>query len=128
MCHTIPGVNELDLMHADGTGLIHLPLECRGGPRSPQWSPDGTRILSGYPDLYTVDPNGQSFVQLTFDGTNNGYDEVQWSRQGTKILYTRYTLNRGEYDMALFTMSAKGLSKQRLSPLGMEVHSPSWGP
>lgn len=128
MCHTIPGGSELDFMHADGTGLIHLPLECRGGQHSPQWSPDGTRILSGYPDLYTVDPNGQNFAQLTFDGADAAYDEARWSRQGTKIAYTRSTLTRGEYDMALFTMSANGQSKQRLSPVEMEVDDPSWGP
>lgn len=133
MCHKHTNGRTLEVMNANGTGLgSSLLLECDHGQLSgPQWSPDGTRILTVHDsDLYAVALDGSSVAQLTFDGTPVWpIHQGRWSRQGTRIAYVHMVHNRnGTDDRALFIMSANGSSKQRLTPLGMQVYSPSWGP
>jgi Tol biopolymer transport system component len=83
-------------------------------------------------DFYVIAADGSSVTQLTFDGTASWpYEQGRWSRQGTRIAYIRWVENPGgnnSHHQALFVMSADGSGKQRLSPVGMEVSSPSWGP
>lgn len=126
MCH---GPGGLEMMNANGTGLVvSLPLECS----QPQWSPDGERILTRHlHDLYTVSPGGGAITQLTTNGTSLRPNwQGRWSRQGTKIAYVHPVLDRrsGTTEVTLYVMSANGSSKKRLSPIGMEANSPSWGP
>jgi Tol biopolymer transport system component len=128
LCHFGLGPPRLEVMNADGSGpLVYLGLGCS----DPQWHPDGTRILTIHEgDLYTVSPTGQNVVQLTTNGTPSLRNHSpRWSRQGTRIAYLRpLQLRDGSDYSGLYVMFSSGSGNKRISPLGMDVHSPSWGP
>ena len=131
LCHTGSGSASLRVMDIDGTGLLTLPLQCDGS--TPQWSPDGSRILTVHNfNLYTVSPDGGTLEQLTTDGAYSArYEQARWSRQGTQIAYVRGGVQNpfdGSVDFPLYVMNADGSSRQKLTPFGLDVDSPSWGP
>jgi TolB protein len=128
MCHHVAGQPHLDVMNADGSGpIVVISLGCS----DPQWSPNGTRILTTHGgNLYTVGPSGQNAVQLTTNGTpTESNHSARWSRQGSRIAYVRpTTLRDGTEYRAIYVMFAGGTGNKRVSPLGMNAASPSWGP
>ena len=75
-------------MNADGSGrrmLTPLPSEGSRGPEdeSPDWAPDGSRILfwQGDGGIWTMDPQGDSRTRIT-----NGA-EPAWSPDGKQIVF-----------------------------------------
>ena len=81
--HSLPVGNteELYVVNADGTGLRHvMSLGSFYGDRpygSVSWAPDGTKLISSRKglvgsdvtsDLFTINPDGSGFTQLTTDG------------------------------------------------------------
>jgi Tol biopolymer transport system component/predicted Ser/Thr protein kinase len=81
---------ELFVVSADGSGLRQLTRGHRN--RGPRWSPDGKRIAffssrSGDWEIWTTDPEGNEFHQIT----NLGGDNVAWpvwSPDGKRLAYS----------------------------------------
>jgi TolB protein len=75
---------------------------------------------SGNADLYTMNPDGSSRVQLT---TNPAEDvDPRWSPDGTQIAFAS---NRtGAYE--IYTMDAAGTNVRQLTSLGANSRRPSW--
>jgi Tol biopolymer transport system component/tRNA A-37 threonylcarbamoyl transferase component Bud32 len=87
---------ELFVTSADGTGLRQLTS---GGYRNrgPRWSPDGKQIAffsrrNGDWEIWTTDPNGNEFRQITNLGGNNVAWPV-WSADGKRLAYTVFGFN-----------------------------------
>jgi hypothetical protein len=95
-------------MNPVGGGVTSLPVGCSG-----------------------LAPDGSAIKALTTEGTSvRAVNSGRWSRQGTKVAYTYLVENVPQLtdDRALFVRLADGSGRQRLTPVGMQVHSPSWGP
>jgi Tol biopolymer transport system component len=87
---------ELFVTSADGSGLRQLTS---GGHRNrgPRWSPDGKQIAffsrrNGDWEIWTTDPNGNQFRQITNLGGNNVAWPV-WSADGKRLAYTLFGFN-----------------------------------
>jgi Tol biopolymer transport system component len=127
-------------VNADGSDLRlvrRMPRE-RPGAGTPNWSPDGRRLLfstysrfgsSGQAptgaQLFTVKPNGRGLRQLTHL-PGNSYNPA-WSPDGSKIVFARNRTVGPEAD--LFTMNADGTQVRRLthSP-ELRAGWPDWRP
>ena len=132
MCHHLANGKTLKVMNVDGTGMTNMLLGCVASyleqPEGPQWSPDGTRVLTvSNGDIYTVAIGNGSITQLSSGGHDS---QACWSRQGTRIAYVHheYSPSTQSGDLSLYVMSASGASKKRVTPPGWMVWSHSWGP
>jgi Tol biopolymer transport system component len=83
---------------------------------SPQWSPDGTRIVyaravNGSPgqDIFVVDPDGSNRVDIVYDGSTN--TPLGWHPDGMRILISS---NRGG-QMDLWTIRPDGSDPVQLT-------------
>lgn len=84
------GAQELYVMRADGTELMNLS---RGQAAAPVWAPDGARLAfastrTGSAELYRVRTDGTPPTPMTFDATDSMYLQVDWSPDGTRLVYT----------------------------------------
>lgn len=93
---------ELLIASTDGSGLRQLT---NGGVRNrgPRWSPDGKHIAffstrSGEWEIWTTDPEGSEFRQMTKLGGNNVAWPV-WSADGKHLAYSIFGLNTFVIDM-----------------------------
>jgi len=106
---------------------------------SPNWSPDGSKILfcgikDGKLDLFTVDVETENYVQITDDF----FDEFdpKFSPDGKKIVFAsdrfnppyEYTINEmnGNYD--IYIMNANGSGIERITTSPFNDRSPDWSP
>ncbi|MCX6633421.1 MAG: protein kinase, partial [Candidatus Solibacter sp.] len=87
---------DLFVLSADGSGLRQLTS---GGHRNrgPRWSPDSKQSAffstrSGDWEIWTTDPNGSEFRQITNLAGNNVAWPV-WSADGKHLAYTLFGLN-----------------------------------
>jgi Tol biopolymer transport system component/tRNA A-37 threonylcarbamoyl transferase component Bud32 len=87
---------ELLVASADGSGLRQLT---NGGYRNrgPRWSPDSKQLAffstrSGDWEIWTTDPNGSEFHQITNLAGNNVAWPV-WSANGKQLAYTLFGLS-----------------------------------
>jgi TolB protein len=126
--------------HGGEPRLIRRMPPDRPGAGSPNWSPDGSRLLfstycrflggsCGQPasgaQLSTVKPNGRGLRQLT-DLPGNSYNAA-WSSNGSKIVFARNRTVGAGAD--LYTMNADGTHVRRLthSP-ELRAGWPDWRP
>lgn len=127
---------------------IHLVKTAEGGVEkviipdmdavySPDWSPDGTKILfsgieGGKLDLFTVDINTLEYTRLTDDF----FDEAgaRWSPDGTRIAFSsdrmdppyEYRIGPSSEAYNLFMMDADGSNVTRLTTTPYSDQNPGW--
>lgn len=106
---------------------------------SPEWSPDGSKILfcgisEGKLDLFTVEIKTGQIVRLT----NDYFDEADpaWSPDGKMIAFAsdrrdtpyEHTINDIKDSYDIFVMNADGTGARRISASQFSDRSPSWSP
>ena len=97
------GEEELYVARSDGSGLRQITAGNQRN-RGPRWSPDGKRIAlfsrrSGDWEVWTTDPAGEDFRQLTSLGGYNVAWPV-WSPDGKRLAYTLFGISTFVMDMA----------------------------
>jgi TolB protein len=112
------------------------PFELDGGD-TPDWSPDGKRILFHSnaaleadisANLYTVRPNGRGLRQLTFEkGGDVNYLGSSYSPDGRFITVGRRPATGGE-NADVFIMRADGTGIRPLTQTVLYDSYPDWGP
>jgi TolB protein len=120
------------------TGLEHrvTPYELMGGD-TPDWSPDGNRILfhsneGGPPDvsanLYTIRPDGTGLQQLTFaEGGLLQYLGSSYSPDGEKITFGRRPATGG-VNADVYVMRVDGSHVKQVTKTELYDSYPDWGP
>ena len=108
----------INIVNIDGSGSYRLP----GSPGfldSVDWSPDGSKFVysnGAVISVINVDGTGiaqLTTVQMTDDGATHD-TEPHWSPDGTRIIFTRSTIN----SHAIYTMNADGSNIARLFNFG----------
>ena len=120
------------------TGCEHrvTPYDLSGGD-TPDWSPDGQRILfhsnvNGAPDvsanLYTIRPDGTDLRQLTFaEGGLIQYLGSSYSPDGEKITVGRRPATGG-VNADVYVMRADGTHIKPVTQTELYDSYPDWGP
>ncbi|MFI7599330.1 TolB family protein [Actinoplanes sp. NPDC049681] len=139
--------NVRDATPADGIALWTVDLVSRREHRltpwslragdTPDWSPDGRRILfhsneSGPPDisanLYTIRPDGTGLRQLTFaQGGTVNYLGSSYSPDGRKITVGRRP-ETGGTNADVLVMNANGTRIRNITHTSLYDSYPDWGP
>jgi TolB protein len=116
----------------DGSDLRQLTPWSLNGGDSPDWSPDGTRILfrtistsnRHHGNLYTVRPDGTGLRKLTNYPAPKTVLTGSFSPLGRWIVFSRVTAD--PYP-AIYVMRSDGTSIRRVSSNG-GAYEPDWGP
>jgi Tol biopolymer transport system component len=116
-------VEEIWLVHADGTGLRRL----RAGA-NPVWSPDGRSIAFSAPlgrryALFVMEADGGNTRRLTGPGADAGPGD--WSPDGRRLLFTRWSLGQNG---DVWVMDADGGEQRRLTRSPADDFDPTWSP
>ncbi|KPJ92263.1 MAG: hypothetical protein AMS18_07755 [Gemmatimonas sp. SG8_17] len=121
------------VINADGTGRVKLTEGCGGRNASPDWSPDGSRIVftsrrdapQDIPtnqrdiEVYVMNADGTDQVRLTDDPIRNN-ELPRWTRDGSKVLYIR---RAGPEMNFLWRMNPDGTEKEELLRIQYSVVS-----
>ncbi|MGH6877336.1 MAG: TolB family protein [Rhizomicrobium sp.] len=108
------------------SGAITRLLGSTRNDRSPQYSPDGTRITfrsdrTGTDEIWVSDTSGENAVRLTsFDGPLTG--TPRWSPDGQFIAFD----SRPNGNPDIYVVSANGGPPRRLTSAASEDVVPSW--
>ena len=89
--------HDIYVVDVDGTHLKRLTDTPYEFERSPEWSPDGSRIAFTKPtheppyyhyshDIYTMKPDGSDLKNVTQGGYN---EEPNWAPDGSRLVFTR---------------------------------------
>jgi TolB protein len=116
---------EIDVVNPDGTGHTRLTTSS-GGNTSPDWSPDGTKIVyvnSGH--VWLMNANGSAKTQLT-NVAGEDARHPSWSRDGTTIAFTRATSGGASHN--IYTMTPAGTNQTRRTTGTADDQSPTWSP
>lgn len=122
---TIPEVTGIYLINSDGTNK-RLWYAGRS-VYSPSWSPDGEWIaFSDGAQVYKRKLNGDSLIQLTFEGRNFFPD---WSSDGKWITYDSNKDSPNGMNF-IWLMKFDGSGKERMAydPASGEIRMPNWSP
>jgi TolB protein len=122
---TRSGNADIWIINADGSNPINITNTADVNESSPDWSSDGRRLL-----FDTAFDLVSHIIAMNVDGTNrvnlteNGADDVNlqpaWSRDGSRIAFTR--------NGRLWLMNADGSNQKDISPINGIYGWPRWNP
>lgn len=122
-----PPMTDIRIMNADGTG-DHAILSGTRFSVEPRWSLKNKisfiSLMGGSNlNVYTMNPDGTGFIQLTYDG-NNG--EPTWSPDGSMITFG--SDREGGSRLNIFAMNADGSNQVQLTHFDapIEVGDTNW--
>jgi uncharacterized protein (DUF885 family)/Tol biopolymer transport system component len=123
---TFSGRFQIWVMNADGSDQTLL-TEIGGANTSPDWSPDGQRILfdstrDGNHEIYVMNADGSDPVNLTLHPSHD--TSPAWSPDGTKIAF----VSDRDGDQEIYVMNADGSGQIRLTDRFGFDKAPSWSP
>jgi TolB protein len=121
-------------MNADGSGQVNLTSENPGLDAEAAWAPDGRTVAllsdyntdTGQEEVQLMDASGENFRQLTHTASGEISDFPQFSPDGTKIAFTRYSLDSDA--SAIYLMDADGGNEVRITPEWMSAGVPDYSP
>jgi uncharacterized repeat protein (TIGR01451 family) len=118
------GTFQIFSMNPDGTEVWQMTS--KGENTSPDWSPDGARIVfTSYRDdqaeIYLMGYDGTNQTRLTWDGDYDGMPS--WSPDGNKVAFISH--RTGGY--RVYTMNSDGSNLVMLSTQSYSAH-PYWSP
>ena len=121
------GNYEIYAMKADGDEPIRL-TDNAWRDISPDWSPDGTRIVLGSDQnvneqIYVMNADGTGRIRLTEGELNDQFPN--WSPDGRRVVFTSYRDGNSE----IYVMEADGTDLTRLTHTEMsDERDPVWSP
>ncbi|MCP5104901.1 MAG: hypothetical protein GY950_16055, partial [bacterium] len=109
---------QLIVMNNDGTNQVPIYSSTYPYIRSPNWSPDGSKIafMDGpynYYDIWIIDSDGSNPYNLTKDSMHNTLPS--WSPDGLRIAYTRRDIPPYSYSCEIWIMNSNGSNKKKLT-------------
>ena len=123
---TFSGRFQVWLMEADGSRQTLL-TEIGGANTSPDWSPDGTRIVfdstrDGDHEIYVINIDGSDPVNLTQHPAHD--TSPAWSPDGSRIAF----VSDRDGNQEIYVMNADGTGASRLSDSPGFDKDPAWSP
>jgi Tol biopolymer transport system component len=126
-------VDDIFVIHPDGTGLANLTNTPNVDESGPAWSPDGTQIayarrdragIVGEWDIYRMRTDGGGKIRVTSDPASE-FDPA-WSPDGAQIAFTstRDEANDGNYE--IYVIGADGSGELRLTNNRSTDRWPTW--
>jgi eukaryotic-like serine/threonine-protein kinase len=118
----------LYLINADGSNLTPIST-VPGGDFDPAWSPDGsaiayTSLRTGQMEIFLLDVNDQSVVQITKGASNIESRQPAWSPDGSTIAFTVKRL--GVYQVWLMNADGTGQTQIVRSGTTFTDYLPTW--
>ena len=121
------GRQQIFVVKLDGAGERHLTQEGKQN-YSPAWSQDGKRLAwvsdrSGNPQIWVMDADGSSPVQLTTEGENIA---PTWSADGKRLAFVSNRTGHSE----IWVTEADGRNQKQLTTTGAGIidTGPAWSP
>ncbi|HSR30384.1 MAG TPA: DUF885 family protein, partial [Anaerolineae bacterium] len=123
---TFSGRFQIWVMNADGSGQ-RLLTEIGGTNSSPDWSPDGSKIVldstrDGNLEIYVIDADGSNPVNLTQHPAHD--HSPDWSPDGARIAF----VSDRDGNQEIYVMNADGSGQTRLTDRVGFDKSPVWSP
>lgn len=116
---------DIFVTNVDGSGTRNLTKTCRRRENSPQWSPDGSKILftrqtSGRTQIFVMNADGSGVTRLT-DGPHGNHTPV-WSPDGSMIAF----VSARDGNLELYVMNSDGANETRLTRTSSAEAQPAW--
>ena len=113
------------VINVDTGRTRNLTKTCRRRERSPQWSPNGSKILftrraSGSTQIFTMKSDGTGVRRLT-DSPNGNHTPV-WSPDGSMIAF----VSARDGNPELYFMNSNGANETRLTRTPNQESQPAW--